>query len=332
LVRGELERELGGRAGIDKIVGEGERNMDKNGIDTKKEIITDNLEKYPLIKMYLGKIIEQRLQIECFTHGLITANLLLLEEEKKDPLALEINKSDLQRLEIVLQFGNSCCKNFNHIFKEENLTIYENADGKIIDILAEVRAFEFLCRNAFKETQKIIPNRSYKSVDFTAKKDNITYAIEVTRLGLSLSSEKQPVYDYQVGTFDYGEKCKDATGWEVRGTPEEELNVERITNEIYDAINNEYKQLSDYLKKYDNSRKGVLLISDGQDYFKAGKYENKRYDEVCINDFQEALRKIWDYIKEENREKYLHHIIITRGKDLGKVIVSPPFSNKESPN
>lgn len=297
--------------------------------DNKREIIKANLEGYPFIKRFFGNIIEQRLGIDCFTHGVLTAHLLSLEE-LKDLLALEITKFDLERLEIVLQFAKSCCHGFELITKEDNLSQYEDADGKIIDMLAEVRAYEFLCRYGFKETKKIRRKSDYKTVDFTAKRDNLNYAIEVTRLGLAQSDEKQPIYDHRVSTLSYEKKCEDAEGFEVRLPPKESLNVERIERETYDAVDHKYKKFSDFLKKNDNSWKGILFISSGQDYFKMHRYENKGYDDVCENDFLEALRKVWQSITKEQRNKYLHHIIITRGKDLGKAIVSPPFKKKET--
>ena len=292
------------------------------------EIIRTNLDEYPLLKKYFGKIIEQRLQIECFTHGLLTAHLLSLGKQK-DLLALEITRFDLQRLEIVLQFGNSCCEDFDFIFREDRLAQYEDADGKIIDMLAEVRAFEFLCRYGFKATKKIRRKSDCKTVDFTAKRDNLNYAIEVTRLGLAQSDEKQPVYDYKVSTLNYEKKCENADGSELRLPPKENLNVERIEREIYDAVDHKYKQLSDYLKKNNNSWKGILFVSSGKDYFNMCRYENKGYDDVCKNDFLEALQKVWQSIAGEQRNKYLHHIIITRGRDLGKAIISPDFEIEE---
>jgi len=280
------------------------------------EIIMYNLEKYPFIKHFLGNITKQRLQIECFTHGMLTAHLLELTE---------LTKFDLERLEIVLQFGNSCCENFEFVFREDKLAQYEDADGKIIDILAEVRAFEFLCRHTFKDISKIRQRLNSKTVDFISKRNNGNYAVEVTRLGLAQSEDKQPIYDYKVSTLDYEKKCEDANGWEVRRPPKEKLNVERIEREIYDAVDNKYIQLRDFLKKSDSNWKGMLFISSGQDYFKMRRYENKGYDDVCENDFREALERVWQYIKGEQKDKSLHYIVITRGKKLGNAIISPSF-------
>lgn len=279
------------------------------------EIIMRNLKKYPLIKEFFGNIIKQRLQIECYTHGMLTAHLLELNE---------LTKFDIERLEIVLQFGNSCCENFDFIFREDKLAQYEDADGKIIDMLAEVRAFEFLCRYTFKDISKIRQSLKSKTVDFISKRNNINYAIEVTRLGLAKSDEKQAVYDHRVSTLKWS-KCEDASGVEGRLPPKEGINVERIKTEIYDAIDKKYAQLSEFLEDKDNSWKGVLLISSGQDYFIVRRYENKGYEDANVNDFIDALEQIWKFMKAEGRDKYLHHLVITRGKDLKKVVIYPHF-------
>lgn len=293
--------------------------------DNKREIIRANLEGYPFIKRFFGDIIEQRLKIDCFTHGMLTAPLLSLEELKEfNLLALEITKFDLQRLEIVLQFGNSCCENFDFIFREDRLAQYEDADEKIVNILAEVRAFEFLCRYTFKDISKIRQILKSKTVDFISKRNTINYAIEVTRPGLAKSDKKQAVYDHRVSTLKWP-KCEDASGGEGRLPPKEGINVERIKAEIHDAIDKKYAQLSGFLKDKDNSWKGVLLISSGRDYFIARRYENKGYEDVRVDDFIDALEQIWKFIKAEGRDKYLHHLVITRGKDLKKVVIYPHF-------
>lgn len=144
------------------------------------ELIESNLRNYPLIKSLLGEIIEQRLRIECYTHGMLTGHLLD-----------EGSRSDLERLELVLQFGNSCCRDFKLIFQEDRLS-QQDADGKIIDVLAEVKAFEFLCRHGFRDITKIRRKGGAKTVDYTATRDNQNYAVEVTRLGLAQSYGKQP--------------------------------------------------------------------------------------------------------------------------------------------
>lgn len=285
-------------------------------MNSEVEIIMANLREYPFLQKYFGNIIEQRLQIECYSHGMLTSHLLELTE---------FSKSDLDRLEIVLQFAGSCCRDFELITKEDNLSQYEDADAKIVDMLAEVKAFEFLCRYTFKDINKIRRSRNYKTVDFTATRNDRNYAVEVTRLGLAKSDDKQPIYGYKVSTLNYEKKCEDANGWEVLFPPKETLNVDRIRNEIYDAVSNKYTQLRDFLKRKDSNWSGILFISSGRDYFLMRRYANKEYDNVSENDFKEALKQVWQHLKGEQRDEYIHHLVITRNKDLKKAIVSPVF-------
>lgn len=283
------------------------------------EIIMQNLEKYSFIKEFFGNIIKQRLQIECYTHGMLTAHLLELTE---------LTKFDLERLEIVLQFANSCCNDFELISKEVKLSQYQDADAKIVDMLAEVKAFEFLCRHGFRNITKTRHSSDVKTVDFTTTRNKENYAIEVTRLGLAQSDKKQPAYSFKVSTLKYDAKCEDADGFEV-SMIDEKLNKERIEREIYDAIGHEYPQLREFCQTNNGTWKGILFISSGRDYFAARKYENKAYEITPKEDFYEALEQVWQNIKAEQKDKYLHHLVITRGKDLAKAIVSPAFEAKE---
>jgi len=291
----------------------GGREMNK-----EVEIIMANLKEYPFLDKYFGNIIEQRLQIACYTHGMLTSHLLELTE---------FSQSDLDRLEIVLQFAGSCCHDFELITKEDSLSQYQDADAKIVDMLAEVKAFEFLCRYGFRDIIKIKHLPNAKTVDFTAKLNNQIYALEVTRLGLSSSDKKQPVYSFIHSTLKYDAKCEDADGLEISMIGEK-LNKERIEEEIYDAIGHEYPQLKEFCQTEDDNWRGIIFISSGRDYFAARKYENKAYEQTPKEDFSSALEQLWQHLKGEQRDKYLHHLVITRGKDLRKAIVSPDFNRE----
>jgi hypothetical protein len=289
--------------------------MDKEEMTGEAKIIMTNLENYPLIKKFLGNIIRQRLQIECFTHGALTAHLLEFSE---------LTKVDLERLEIVFQFANSCCDDFDLIFQEEKLSQHEDADAKILDILAEVKAFEFLCRHGFRDIAKMRRKPDAKTVDFTAKRISQNYAVEVTRLGLASSEKKQPVFSSKVSTLDYSEKCVDAGGLEVSRI-DKGLNKERIERDVNDAIERKYPQIKEFCQAKDGAWRGILFMSSGRDYFAMRRYENKGYEQTPKGDFYEALGQIWQYLKGQQRDKYLHHLVITRGKDLGRAIISPDF-------
>lgn len=280
------------------------------------EIIMTNLENYPFIKKFFGSIIKQRLQIECFTHGMLTAHLL-------EPT--ELTKCDLERLGNMLKLGETYCTDFKHLFRGNRLPqTSEIADAKIIDLLAEVKAFEFLHIKGFSDISHIMRQANVKTVDFIARRGAQDFAIEVTRLGLAQSKEKQPKNAYIVDTMKYT-KCEDANGFRI-SMKTEGSNVCRIVKEISDAIKNKYDQIDDFCQRGTDKWKGVLIISSGRDYFVMGKYENKEYEDTPKKDFLAALTKIWK--EREGQAGYLHHIVITRGKDLAKAIIYPSFSSR----
>lgn len=279
------------------------------------EIIKFNLEKYPSIKRFLGNIIDQRLGIECYTHGMLTANLLVN------------NEPDLDKLDKVLQLGGKYCIDFKRIFQSKGLSEQsEIADGQIIDMLAEVKTFEFLHAQKFTEIVNV-KREQVKTVDFIAIRDSHKYAVEATRLGLAQSKEKQPIYSFQASTLSYA-KCEDADGFEfewINGG----INVDRLIKEISDAIYGKLGQIRGFCQRESDISKAILVISSGRDYFVMRKYENKAYEITPTQDFLKALETIWHSLRQEGLDDCLHHLVITRGKDLGKAIIRPPFDAEE---
>lgn len=284
------------------------------------EMIESNLGKYPLMKGLLGDIVKKRLGLKCYTYGALTANLLESDSE--------LTKCDLEKLEIVLQFGSSCCKDFQLIFQGVNLS-QEDADAKILDMLAEVKAFEFLCRHGFEDITRVNRQQGLKTVDFTAKRNSHNYAVEVTRLGLAQSDKKQPRYAYKEGTIDRTVECEAADGYEISMITKGQ-NIERLENEINDAIGHKYPQIIEFCERQNDTLRGILFISDGRSYFAAGKYENKDYEQTHQEDFANALQRVWQSLKTERRDTYLHHLVIARGKDLAKAIVYPIFEGSNA--
>jgi len=282
------------------------------------ETIKTNLEKYPSIKKFLGKIINQRLKIECYTHAMLTAHLLEINE---------LTQFDLERLECTLKQGELHCENFNKIFQSKGLSIQsEVADGQIIDLLAEVKAFEFLHYRGFNNITNIPRTANTRTVDFTAKKSGQNYAIEVTRLGLAQSIEKQPVFQMNLNTVTQN-KCQDANGFRI-SIITQGLNPSRLKREISDAIDSKYPQMKIFCLN-NKDMEGVLFISSGRDYFAMSNYENKNYEITPTQDFLDALTEMWRSPKQEDLKDYISRIVITRGKDLKKAIVYPSLNNEE---
>lgn len=292
--------------------------MQTSDLAEEAKVIKFNLEEYPFIKKFLGNIINQRLKIECFTHGMLTANLLELTE---------LTKLDLSRLECILKFGESDCRGFKQIFQGKGLSKQtEIADGQIIDILAEVKAFEFLHNQDFHDIANIKRVAGVRTVDFIAQRNGRNYAIEATRLGLAQSAEKQPAHAYEVDTISYT-KCGDANGFRI-SMMTQGLNVCRLKSEISDAISSKYLQMKEFCKSRTDIQMGMLFISSGRDYFVMGKYENKEYEITPNQDFLTVLTDIWKSPAQEDLKDYLHHVVITRGKDLNRAIIYPSLRNK----
>lgn len=282
-------------------------------LEQEYTIIQQNISRYPCMQYFLGNIIDQRLKIQCFKYGMLTGQLLD-----------EHSASDLDKLEHSLYLANLYCNDFALLFKGKKLPQDpKTVDGQIIDVLAEVKAIEYLHGHGFQEITHIKRKKNVKTVDFSAQRNGQYYAIEVTRLGLAQSVKKQPVYYYKDSKIDYSIKCEDAEGYELSMITEG-INTERIMIEISDTVQHEYPQIKEYCGRQANQWKGILILSSGRDYFVAGMYENKAYEETPTKDFLEALEKIHESLKQEQANyKYLNYLIILRDKDLSKAITYP---------
>ncbi len=267
------------------------------------EIIKSNLGKYPFIKKFLGNIIKQRLGIECCEYGMLTGQLLDGEP----------SKPDLERLENVLQLGQAHCTDFKLIFQERELPNKDRAiDREIINILAEVKAFEFLHGHGFRNITKIKRKPSIKTADFTAVRNNQYHAIEVTCLGLAKSDRKKPKYNKL-----------SRPPLLVMIDSKEPKNRSRIAEDVYDKIVDKYPQIKEFCQGQTDTWEGMLIISNGRDYFVAGRHENRLY-ELQPHTIATVLKQEWELLKEGQEDyEYLHHIVITMGKGLEKAIIYP---------
>ena len=266
------------------------------------ELINSNLQKYPFIKYYLKDIINQRLNIECYERGMLTAQLLESESSKRD----------LTRLEDVLKVGEAYCIDFKSIFDEINLPNKSKyIDSEIINMLAEVKAFEFLHRHGFRDIARVKRKKGTKTVDFTAKRNRQNYAVEVTRLGLASSERKQPQL----------EESSSPPFLAVIAS-ERPQNTKRIAEDISDEVIDKYPQVREFCQRQNGAWKGILVISNGRDYFAASTYENKLY-ELEPSTIRRILKQEWKSLEEGKRHECLHHILITMGKDLKKAAIYP---------
>jgi hypothetical protein len=266
------------------------------------ELINSNLQEYPFINCYLGNIINQRLKIECYERGMLTAQLLENESSKQD----------LMRLEDVLKVGEAYCIDFKSIFDERNLPNKDRyIDSEIINMLAEVKAFELLDRHGFRDIARVKRRKDAKTVDFTAKRNRQNYAVEVTRLGLASSERKQPQLD----------KLSSPPLLTIVDSKEPQ-NRNRIKEDIFDEVIDKYPQIRDFGQTQAGVWKGILVISNGHDYFVASRYENKLY-ELEPSTVRRILEQQWKLLKEGQENECLHHILITMGKNLEKATIYP---------
>jgi len=273
----------------------------------ESKIIWSNLEKYSYMKIFLGNIINQRLAITDCEHGMLTACLLD-----------EPSKPDLERLDHALQLGKSLCTNFKMIFGIGRLPQNpEQADGRIIDMLAEVKAFEFLYNWEFKDITYLRQKADTRTVDFTARINGDNYAIEVTRLGLPQSDTKKPVYLAKGSSPNQG-----ILEWFLISGSD---NVPKFKKTIAAAIENEYRQVEEFCLKQSGVWKGIVIISVGRDYF-VTKYARRDLD-MFPNRIRETVKDVWNMLKENQKSsyQYLHHVAVILGKTLDKVLIHPEF-------
>jgi hypothetical protein len=238
----------------------------------------------------------------------------------------EWTKSDLDRLEEGLQLGKAHCTDFQLIFQERELPKDATIDGEIINILAEVKAFEFLHKHGFRDIIKLRREQDAKTVDFTAKRNKQIYAVEVTRLGLAQADRKKPrhmVEDNLIRHTISGENklVSECVGkWFLTSGKE---NIPRIIETIRDAINSKYPQIKEFCQIQGGDWNGMLIISTGRDYFIMNKYAKTEF-EMTQNAVEKALREVWNLRRyEQGEHKYLHHVVVTMTKDLSQAIIYP---------
>jgi hypothetical protein len=276
------------------------------GATTLKERVINNLSEYDYIKKYLGNIIEQRLAIEDYEHGMLTAQLLD-----------EHYKSDLQRLQDALKLGESNCGSFKRIFHIGKLPQAQDiTDARILDMLAEVRTIEFLATNNFENINYLLQKGNGSTVDFSSRRYKDIFAIEVTRIGLPQSPKKKGIVLAEDTTrirLRNGEH--DITWFLISGRD----NLPQFRKTIGDAIDAKYSQIKQFCQTRKETYKGVIAISFGRDYFVT---KNARRDLTMFPDrIKEVTETIWK--EQKNAYDYLDYVIFLLGKKLDKAFVYP---------
>lgn len=274
--------------------------------ESLETMLKSQLLQYPVIQRYLGRLIQQRLQLSHPEMGVITGSIL----DRADELG-GASRRDLQRLERDLGLGDSHCRNFEDIFGLKSLPRdSKDADGKILDMLAEVKAFVYLHTGGFQDITYVLQEPSGRSVDYTAKRKDQCYAIEVTRIGLPQAQRKRPVCFVETPTL-YGVASND--------------NTEQLQEVLADALGNKYKQVKEFCQRQVPTYKGMLIITNGRDYF-VTRYARRDMDMIPEAVYA-ALQKAWSTLMQENcgASEHLHHVIVVLGKAPDKVLTYPPL-------
>jgi hypothetical protein len=273
---------------------------------TQEATIMSNLSCYPLIERFLGGIVRQRLGIEGYKNGMLTAQLLD-----------EHSKSDLQTLEHALKLGELNCASFKEIFNIGKLPKDRKiADARILDMLAEVRTIEFLTATDCKNTAHLRQKSTSSTVDFITHIGSDIYAVEVTRVGLPISDKKKSNL-----IAPYSERRR-------IGNQEINLTWFLITDKdnlpvfkkvVSEAIDAEYPQIKQFCQKQNKSLKGMLAISLGRDYF-VTNYARRDLS-MFPRQIKETVEMIWQ--EKKNAYKYLDYVIFLVGKKLDKAFIYP---------
>ena len=191
------------------------------------------------------------------------------------------------------------CKGFNGIFQNINLSKPQEVDNRIAEILIQVKAFEFLSKSRFRQITAVGSKQNRSQVDFIGNMHKVLYAIVATRLYSAKHIEEH--------LAEYGERYL----------------MRSLKNDITHAIDQKYPQLKNVSQTQFGIDKGIIFISSGRDYFGHKKYENSLYG-LQQSKIHAVLNKVWTTKKSSEKSyKYLHHIVITKGRNVENALVYP---------
>ena len=256
--------------------------------------VEERLSSYPLISKWLGSWLEQ-------LNGMGNPSdyrVILSEFEEQC-------SQDLKRLEEHLGLACKNCANFVSVFSEKQ-SLGEDineANARILDKLAEIRAVIGLSRFGFKDIEFI------GTPDFAASSGNKRFLVEVTRLGAS-KGERADVWD-------------DTPSGSVSVMYGDGKSNERLEYAIYHEAVYKYQQ---FKKPTIQSDGWIVWVSLGRDYLTAGKYELPGVSTwVQMSIPERALNHALEQIRCTGSYSNLSHVVLSLGRD-NKDLISPEFN------
>jgi len=207
--------------------------------------------------------------------------------------------SGLCVLDDTLSHGRKHCESFDCIFHNINSSKPQEIDNRITEMLVQVKAFEFLSKWGFRQITAVESKQSRTQIGFTGNMYKVAYALVATRLYSAKHIEEH--------TAEYGERYLKSS----------------LKNDITHAIDQKYPQLLEVYRTCFGVDKGIIFISSGRDYFGHIKLENSLYG-LQPNKIHGVLNSAWTARKPGNKSrKYLHHIVITKGRAVENSVVYP---------
>lgn len=255
--------------------------------------VNEMLSRYPSIKKFLGELICQRLRL-----GDIEGSALISEMLDDDPCGKYGSTEKLAKLEEALQRGEKACNKFTHIFSGHGLPgDPTQADGKILDVLAEVKTVEYLDSNAFNGIEHIPVTPKTKTPDFLATRCEERYLVETTRVGLPQPQHKKtrPSAHHELG---HGSSI---TFLDNKGAGNAYLATLRA------AAQRECKQLADFITSGSYPFKGIVVLTLGRDFFVS---KHARRDFFLPSTRAQALQQVWKDLSSMDGYAFLSHIVL----------------------
>lgn len=205
------------------------------------------------------------------------------------------NVSGLRYLDKTLFYGKKYCQGFENIFLNISFKKYGEADSKTLDVLSQVKCFEFLSKANFRDITAVDKSRDQVQVDYTARipPSFDYYAIAVTRFcaieELSRDDEQQ-VSNY-------------------------------VTSNVSNAIKGEYQKLERFCESNIGVNKGLIFIASGYDYF-------NNFLNLSQNKFIVLLNRVWFVHKTSNKDlyKYLDNLVVMTDRNVRNAIVYPSLN------